>query len=453
MSESFFGSSDFGSASFFTSADQPDPGGSPAPLRTLSQLRVEMAISPAASGFRLNHSRLGQGRLADDLGRSWVDVTGDIDADSLTSIRRSVSRQAGAGATYDGGTFSTTLHNGSGDYDPTNQQSPYWAGGTRGSNIRPGVPLRASIRIDGEDVRLFTGWVDDWPLDYTDSWSVVRVEAFDARERIHNANLEAVAVAEGDGDTAERRVDRILDRIGWGTVLRDIQSSVFLMGPTTMEDEPWSEIAEVAISDMGLAWVDRHGRVKVRSRNAFPRSPDLVLGPGGLANYRKVALSNGKARVVNHAKLRRRSFADGDRPGENAIYRETDPEIGFRTWSFSSLWVRDDRDVQKIGSWAVSQFGDVSLDVREVAFEWDHGQDPAVLRRLASIDIGDRHTIRVARPDGSTFDRDLLITGVAWEFRGISDFAVRFQTGVPPKSGGDFRLNQSQLNRSKLALF
>jgi hypothetical protein len=452
-----YGTAVYGESVYGGNPYEPPPTNEPpAPPGPGARFHLAIAASPELSGARVGSARVGSALVADSLGRTWVDITGSLDAEAVHSIRRSVSRQAGVGAKYEGGTLSARLHNGDHyAFDPLNTLSPFWAGGTRGSNIRPGVPTRAWLEVAGRKVRLFTGWADDWVHEFTDSWGEVQLTALDGKERLVNVDLPALEEPVGDGDYAAQRIARVLDRAGWPTGLRDLQAREQQMGPTRFEDKAWDEIADVAIADMGLAWVDRHGRVAVRSRASLPRTPRLRFGPDGDVNYRKLKLVDGKTRVVNHAKVSRRPFFDGDEPIETNIYAPgvVDPDLGRRSWSATDLWCRDEKAVKRVGSWAVSQYGLLYPDVDKVTFEWNDDLDPALLEQLASVDIGDRHTVQVKRSDGTSFDRDVLITGVEWRVMSITSFEVSFTTGLPPLQRGNARVGSARVGTARVQNF
>lgn len=120
---------------------------------SLIDCKVELGLSVtgySVGNFVLDSNLqgiLGTSKLADV---EWYDVSDQV---QYVQIRRGRSRQLDY---FQGGAATVTLRNASRDFDPLNTASPYYGG------IEP----RCLIRISSRDKWLFTGFVNDWDLEY-----------------------------------------------------------------------------------------------------------------------------------------------------------------------------------------------------------------------------------------------------------------------------------------------
>jgi hypothetical protein len=82
--------------------------------------------------------------------------------------------------------------------------------------------------------------------------------------------------ASGAGDTAAERVGRILDLAGWPVQLRDVTAGGVTLKSSTMADAIWTQLLQVADTDLALLWVRRDGRLAFRPEGRVGVGNDLA---------------------------------------------------------------------------------------------------------------------------------------------------------------------------------
>ena len=123
---------------------------------TVPTIRVEMAF--------------GYGAYSTPSGAQWVDVTSDVFGISTNRGRSSEFEQ------FPAGTCTIGLYNDSRQWDPLN------TAGTHYGNLKANTPVRVVATISAVDYHIWRGYIDGWPVSYTDAGarSEVRVQCTDA---------------------------------------------------------------------------------------------------------------------------------------------------------------------------------------------------------------------------------------------------------------------------------
>jgi hypothetical protein len=206
----------------------------------------------------------------------WVEVTCDT-ADPFT-LAAGASEADGVVTRWEAATCSLRLLGA--QYDP-------WSGPYAGI-VGPMVPLRVRWRpaggSSGSWLAAFTGAVaaDGW--DWTPGKRPeVQVSATDSTQ-VLAAYDPVEQPATGTGDTAAARIGRILDLAGWPSNLRDITAGGVKLKSSTMADVIWTQLLQVADTDLALLWVRRDGRVAFR--------PEGRVAPGTVLPHKLVICDN-----------------------------------------------------------------------------------------------------------------------------------------------------------------
>jgi hypothetical protein len=225
--------------------------------------------------FTLDDPVLGQLDVAELPGGDvWIDIS-DSFIDGL-EISRGRNRSVDL---FRAGTASFRLDNRSRLFDPFNSLSPFFG------NLTPMRPVRISVEVGTGVERLFVGFVTDWLLRYGkagDAW--VECECVDAFVGFASDNLETV-VPVGAGDTADVRIGRVLDEVGFGPQ-RDLSAGTFVLADTEFGRNALVEMQEASESDSGLLFMSRSGVVTYRT-------PTDVFGGPMLATFGQSNTSDG----------------------------------------------------------------------------------------------------------------------------------------------------------------
>jgi hypothetical protein len=218
----------------------------------------------------------------------WTDVSAYV---------RSLSTNRGRSRDTDRftGSASVAFGNTDGRFTPGNLSGPYVAGGV--SQIRPRLPLRISATWAAVVYRLFYGFVDDWQDDFRGQGSdcVATASCSDSLSLL--AAFDGLEMAsQGSGETAGRRIQRILANAGWplGTA---IGYGINTMQPTTLAQDAMTELFLTADSDGGVFWAEGDGTFTYDDGSApwvagREKTTQVTFGPGaGEVPFRDPALS------------------------------------------------------------------------------------------------------------------------------------------------------------------
>jgi hypothetical protein len=213
-------------------------------------------------------------------GRLWVDISCDIlQIDTHLGGNKSDGALSRAAA----GTCAITLADPERIYDPLNPDSPWqYAGRTR---LAPGTPLWVWAEVQDspttvQTFRMFTGTVDSWQ----EEWELHRekrtaqVVASDSVKTLVASDW-GEQPAQGTGETAGQRLQRILTHYGYtGPV--NLDSSAVTLQATTLAQSGWELIGRTTDDELGFVWVDRLGVLQFRNRDTWRilNAPVLAVG-------------------------------------------------------------------------------------------------------------------------------------------------------------------------------
>lgn len=301
-------------------------------------------------GFDLTDSPIGPFLRLDDpvagqLGRQDYRLGGTIFYD-ITDRVRTINTQRGRPTEFSGfpaGQVSIELNNHDRAFDPLYTASPFFG------NIVP----RRELRVSFGDERVFTGWIEDWNLDYTpDGDSTVTAIAYDGFYIITNQTLSEFTPSV---ETADERINTILNRPGvnWPADLRDLEVSTENMGAYLIEDgtNALTYLQNVAASEPGSIFVNKAGDIAFRNRQTYPTSVGLVeLGDGGIA-FNNLRVVYGAEDLYNEVTITR--FEGGTAIASDIA---SQGEYGVRSFVSNDLLVETDEQITNIAVDYVSRF-------------------------------------------------------------------------------------------------
>jgi hypothetical protein len=132
---------------------------------------------------------------------------------------------------------------------------------------RGNLPLRVGVTnlTTGEEWWLFTGWIDyltevDSPDELT-----LTIVASDGLKHLALLDQEEQA-AQGAGEAAGSRINRILDRAEWEAG-RNLTAGTFALQATTLAQPALEEIFLTADTEAGVVWIDTSGAFRFGDRD------------------------------------------------------------------------------------------------------------------------------------------------------------------------------------------
>lgn len=356
---------------------------------------------------------LDTGKLGE--ANAFVTVTDDM---RRITITRGAQRVDSPVIRYEAGTAEIVMDNADRRYDPENLDGPYVAGGV--SQVQPSRPVVISAAYAGIDYRLYTGFAEQWDLDWNGpNWAEVTVPCSDGFSILSQTERAAVALV-GTGDDTGARINRILDSAEWPDEDRIIATGDATLTGTTLEGPALEEMQQAADSEIGELYIDGSGNVVFRNRNAIfndPRSTtsQATFGDdedGGELGYAHNGLrfSTDRETMYNRVIAQRDggSISQADDGDSQGAYR-------IKTWSKTDLVLEDDTQVMDYAAFILNLTKLPENRFTEIVILPLADPDnlfPEVLGR----EIGDRITI-IRRPPGGgdPIERDVFIRGIKHE--------------------------------------
>ena len=187
----------------------------------------------------------------------WLDVT--CDAVVPWVINSGSSEDDGVVTRWEAASLQLTLIGPDRRYDP-------WSGPYAGL-LGPMLPVRVRARPIGDTAwrPVFTGFVNDDGFTYDPQRGAAALVATDSTVILARADTPE-RTPQGQGETAADRVGRILDNGYWPAAARDITGPGVAVKSTTLADAAWTQLLQVADTDLALMWVNRAGSLAYRSQ-------------------------------------------------------------------------------------------------------------------------------------------------------------------------------------------
>lgn len=303
---------------------------------SIPEIRVEVGFdlsgSPVGSFFQLDDPTAGrldntEFRLA---GTIFYDVT-----DFVTAVNVKRGKQA-IDTNYSPGEAEIQFNNHNRYFDPMYTASPY------NGNIVP----RREVRVFGNNVEIYRGWIDDWNLSYTnDGDSISIAVAYDALFLFNNRVIFPFSPVE---QKSGARIESVLDlpELDWPAELRRIDEGRVTVSANPIEEtrEALGYLQSIAGSDPGDIFIARDGYVQFDDRAKAATSDSFVLFGGTGIPFDNVNVSYGAEQLFNEIVLTRQN-------GGTVTVSDNDSIIayGIRTWDISDSQVSTDEQLVDIG--------------------------------------------------------------------------------------------------------
>jgi hypothetical protein len=292
----------------------------------------------------------------------------------------------------------------------------------------PGTPhASASSRPASYTFPLFSGFADDWLVDWDGVWdSEVVVPCTDALG-VFADNDRPAGPPVGAGELAGARVHRILDSLGWPALDRDISAGDSTLQATTLEGNGLAELQLVADTEIGALYQDGAGVVVFRNRSAILSEERSTVvqarfGPGHL-QYRDVGQTSDRTQMYNVVRITREGGVEqiASDAASIAEYRTT------RTYPASGLLMQTDAAALSYAQWVLylSKEPELRFTTLHIAPEAD---PQALFPQVLARGIRDRIWVERRPVGGRSVEREALIRGVTHDIRGLASSEPRWET-------------------------
>lgn len=332
-------------------------------------------------GFDLTDSPIGPFFRLDDPVRGVLDntdyVLGGTIFVEITDRVRNIRVQRGRArnfTNYTAGAVSVEINNHDRAFDPLYTASPF------AGNI---VPRRA-IRISSGDVRIFTGWIDDWDLTYTPNGdSIATAVAFDAFMILAKQFLTGETPAE---EKTGARIDRVLSdsNVNWANDQRLLDEGQATVGAITIEPDTnaLTYLQQVAQADPGELFIGRDGKVVFKDRAAAPSSTDIVVfGEGGIP-FKNVQVVFGTEDLYNNVIVSRVGGGTAI-----AVDEGSQGDYGIRTLEETDLLLSSDFQVTDRASVLVNWYSQPEYRFDSIEVEL-HTRSPEQQQDVLALELG-----------------------------------------------------------------
>jgi len=195
---------------------------------------------------------------------------GGVTFEDVTSRVRSISIARGKNRDLDrfnAGTLSVEFNNTDRAFDPLFAASPF------AGNIVP----RRDVRVLADGTAQYVGKITDWNLGYDVSGqSVAELQASDGLTFLAQQVLTAgTATLQSSGD----RVTAVLNMptVDWPVSERNIDTGASTLGADVFEGNALTYLQQVELSEGGLLFIDKQGRVAFKDRLSTPTTDNVTV--------------------------------------------------------------------------------------------------------------------------------------------------------------------------------
>jgi hypothetical protein len=316
------------------------------------------------------------------------------------------------------------LHNDDRSFDPFYADGPYF------TQIVP----RKEVAIETNGIRQFTGFIDDWDLQYElGQKSFATVAAVDGFIQLTATELnEFTNIEEKSGE----RVLRILNRaeVAWPTGKRDIEE-----GRRTLQADTVAENTNVlqylqliATTETGQIFISKDGLLIFQDRIVAPPLVDDLIFTDGTdttpSDATKVGYSNievvyGSENLYNRITVTREGGLPqtADSPISQSLY-------GVQTLSLDGLLLVDDAEAAELAVYLLGVYDEPDLRISSVEVNL-HDKTPEEQGKLLNIELQDVFKV-VFTPNGigDPFEQYGIVQGIR-ETIGIDFHKITYDFG------------------------
>jgi hypothetical protein len=340
------------------------------------------------------------------------------------TIRRGRSRRLDK---YQSGTATIAFNNSDRRFDPAYAGSPYVG------QIKPRRPVSIEVGSD----YLFTGFVEDWNLDYALGGDSVATAAC-----VDGFALLAGTELEGFTNTAElpgARIAAILDRpeVGWPTATRDLATGSQQLQADAVDEgqEVLPYLQKVEETENGALFIAADGVLTFKAADT-PSSQasglvftniDAIVGydagsgydaalpygapgiPGTYVDYSGIAVEYGTETLYNRVTVTRENSVTVATADDTA----SQAEFGVAALDRQGLLFAQDDQLAPVAEYLVNRYGNPQVRIRTITVN-AHALSAGVRSQVLALDFGDVIRARFTPNQiGDPIDQYLTVEGVS----------------------------------------
>ena len=276
-------------------------------------------------------------------GLAWVDVTSDV---VEINVNRGRSRQLDS---FDSGTMNFTLRNNTRKYDPTNLASPFYG------SIEP----RRRVRLSANSTYLYTGWIDDWNIDYSQpNESLISASCVDAFSILASIQLDEFTFT--NGQRTDQRITTVLalPEVSGAGITTSLET-----GDSTLADDTVAigtsaldYLQRVNRSEQGYLFVNSSGVLRFRKRSTtysgtIPSFIDTAPTTSSEYKYMGVSVQFGTELLYNRVTV----VNDGGSP-QTVSNLSSESAYLTRTLEIGDLILEDDAQALDIANFLLGKY-------------------------------------------------------------------------------------------------
>lgn len=351
-----------------------------------------------------------------------VDISSKV---QQVNIRRGKDRQFDS---YNAGSCTISLIDTTGDFNPDNETGPYFG------ELLPGRQVRVSATYESSPAFLFSGYVTrfDWRFEPEFDANIVTISATDGFRLLTQASIETVPGA-GPGDSANERINQILDKVQWPSSARDLRPCQVLV-----QDDPGDRrnaieaMRAVELAALGALYIDPAGNVAFRTRTCLGLQAATVVpvvfsdedAPAApVVRYTALDVDLDDEEIINEVTAIRIGGTEQTRAD-----LDSQNEYFLRSQNFTDLLLETDDQVLAFANQIVSFRSQPQLEVRGVEIEMISDNTERIEAGL-TLDFGDPiEVIRTAT--GGPITTLLTVQGVDHDIT-TQSWRVRYSTARP----------------------
>jgi hypothetical protein len=325
---------------------------------------------------------------------------------------------------YTAGNASITLHNDDRHFDPFYEAGPFY------TQIVP----RKAVAIETNGIRQYTGFIDDWDLNYQlGNKSFASVNCVDGFLQLNATQLNAFTNTQQlSGD----RIVTILNRaeVAWPSANRIIEQGTRTLQADSVAQNTnlLSYLQIIEDTEVGSLFMDKDGALNFQDRIVGPPLTDTLIfsdGTHGTAttatyvNYSDIQVVYGSENLYNRVVVTRKSGTAqiADSLDSQALY-------GIQTLSLDNLLLISDSEALDLANYLLGVYDEPDLRISSVEVNL-HDKNAEQQGKLLQIELQDVYKI-VFTPNGvgSPFEQYAYVTGISHSI-GIDQHKITFDFG------------------------
>jgi len=303
-------------------------------------------------------------------------------------------------STFPAGGAGVRFNNHDRAFDPLNTSSPF------NTQIIP----RREIRISAGTAVQFTGFVDDWNLQYSlDGDSTSDAVCADVTSWFAKQILTAQTPTQ---EFSGSRINAVLDssEVDWSDTLRDIDAGKKILGTQEIagNTNALSYMQKVAETEQALLYINKEGAIKYQVTEGFPTSDSLtVFGQGTGIPYAGIQVVYGSELLYNEVVI-------ANEGGGTATATDIDSqnEYGIRSLAITDLLGSSDNQSVNLAFNLVRQYSQPEYRIELLQLNL-HGLTPTQQQEVLDLEIGDTTKVEFRPNDvGDKIERYVQIISV-----------------------------------------